>query len=161
MRVPRLAGVVVALLLTAGCGYGDGDEEETAPSSRAQAVPPLPKPRDGTGSLPVAEFNAFVEEARPAFATSALRTAVEFVHAGEGDAATTSVVATQGPEGNANTATVTVTRDGLADDSVRSVRYELVLERADDGVWRLRSARSLHRCQPQRGSQEFSTELCR
>jgi hypothetical protein len=36
-----------------------------------------------------------------------------------------------------------------------------VLERAGDGTWRLRSARSLQRCQPNRGHQEFSTKLCR
>jgi hypothetical protein len=165
VTVGRTAGSAILLLLTlvltAGCGYGndDGDEQDSPPQS--QAVPRVPEPEDGTGSLPVDEFNDFLDEARPAFATSALRTAIEFAHAGEGQAATTSVVAFEGPEGSADEATVTVTRDGLADDSTRALRYLIVLERADDESWRLRSARRTQRCQPGRGSQAFSTKLCR
>ena len=153
--------LLLALVLAAGCGYGvdDGEEQESRP--QAQAVPRVPEPVDGTGSLPVDEFNDFVDEARPAFAASALRTAIEFAHAGEGQAATTSVVAFEGPEGAADEASVTVTRDGLADDSTRALRYRIVLERADDESWRLRSARRTQRCQPGRGSQAFSTKLCR
>jgi hypothetical protein len=161
----RIAGrallLLLALVLAAGCGYGndDGDEQDFPP--QAEAVPRVPEPEDGTGSLPVDEFNDFLDEARPAFATSALRTAIEFAHAGEGQAATTSVVAFEGPEGTADEASVTVTRDGLADDSTRAVRYRIVLERADDESWRLRSARRMQRCHAGRGSQEFSTKLCR
>jgi hypothetical protein len=163
--VGRIAGgallLVLALVLAAGCGYGDGDSEEQESRPQAQAVPRVPEPEDGTGSLPVGEFNDFVDEARPAFASSALRTAIEFAHAGEGQAAMTSVVAFEGPEGNSDEATVTATRDGLADDSTRALRYRIVLERADDESWRLRSARRTQRCQPGRGSQAFSTKLCR
>jgi hypothetical protein len=150
---------VLVLLMAAGCGYGDDDDEP--PRQQAEAVPKVPQPEPGKGTLPVGEFNDFVAEERPAFATSALRTAVEFAHAGDGDAATTSVVAFEGPEGNASEASVVVTREGLADDSVRALRYVIALERAGDGTWRLRSARSLQRCQPERGHQEFSTKLCR
>jgi hypothetical protein len=165
VTVGRIAGsailLLLALVLAAGCGYGndDGDEQDSPPQARA--VPRAPEPEDGTGSLPVDEFNDFVDEVRPAFATSALRTAIEFAHAGEGQAATTSVVAFEGPEGSADEASVTVTRDGLADDSTRALRYRIVLERVADESWRLRSARRTQRCQPGRGSQEFSTKLCR
>jgi hypothetical protein len=161
----RIAGpallLLLALVLAAGCGYGDEDGEEQESRPQAQAVPRVPEPEDGTGSLSVDEFNDFLEEARPTFATSALRTAIEFAHVGEGQTATTSVVAFEGPEGGADEASVTVTRDGLADDSTRALRYQIVLERADDESWRLRSARRTQRCQPGRGSQEFSTKLCR
>jgi hypothetical protein len=164
VTVGRIGGPVflllLALVLAAGCGYGDDDEEPEA-RPQAQAVPRVPEPEDGTGSLPVDEFNDFVDEARPAFAASALRTAIEFAHAGEGQAATTSVVVFEGPEGSADEATVTVTREGLADDSTRALRYLIVLERADGESWRLRSARRTQRCQPGRGSQAFSTKLCR
>jgi hypothetical protein len=159
----RLVGLALALVLVlaAGCGYGDDDGDERESGPQAQVVPRVPEPKDGAGSLPVDDFNDFVDEARPAFATSALRTAIEFAHAGEGQAATTSVVAFEGPEGSADEASVTVTRDGLADDSTRALRYQIVLDRADDERWRLRSARRTQRCQPGRGSQEFSTKLCR
>jgi hypothetical protein len=158
----RFAAFLSLLALVAGCGYGD-DEDEGAPRSDApaQAVPRVPSPEDGTGRLPVDDFNEFVEEARPAFATSALRTALEFANAGEGQSALTSVEAREGPEGNSGEATVTVTREGLADDSVHAVRYEILLERTEEGTWRLRSARRLQRCQPERGHQGFSAQLCR
>jgi hypothetical protein len=163
VTVGRLVGLalLLALVLAAGCGYGNDDREEQDPAPQAQTVPRVPQPEDGTGSLSVDEFNDFLEEARPTFATSALRTAIEFAHVGEGQTATTSVVAFEGPEGGADEASVTVTRDGLADDSTRALRYQIVLERADDESWRLRSARRTQRCQRGRGSQEFSTKLCR
>jgi hypothetical protein len=165
VTVGRIAGpallILVAIVLAAGCGYGDDDGEEQESRPQAQAVPRVPEPEDGTGSLAADEFNDFVDKTRPAFATSALRTAIEFAHAGAGQAATTSVVVFEGPEGSADEATVTVTREGLADDSTRALRYLIVLERADDESWRLRSARRTQRCQPGRGSQAFSTKLCR
>jgi hypothetical protein len=163
VTVSRLVGLalLLVLVLAAGCGYGGDDGEEQDSPPRAQPVPRIPEPEEGTGSLRVDEFNDFVDEARPTFVTSALQTAIEFAHAGEGQAATTSVVAFEGPEGSSDEASVTVTRDGLADDSTRALRYQIVLERADDESWRLRSARRMQRCQPGRGSQEFSTKLCR
>jgi hypothetical protein len=156
----RLAGVLLVLLLAAGCGKGDDDDDEQAPSGQSQTMPRVPEPENGTGALPVGDFNDFLEEAQPPFATSALRTAIEFAHAGEGQAATTSVLAAEGPEGAGDQASVTVTRDGIADDSVRAVRYVIELERGDDGTWRLRSAQRLQRCQPERGHQDFSPQLC-
>jgi hypothetical protein len=157
--VRLLAGLLVLLLLASGCGYGDDDDEQQTPTP-AQSAPPVPEPQEGTGALPVDDFNDFVEDARPAFAISALRTAIEFAHAGEGQAATTSVLAAEGPEGAGDEASVTVTRDGLADDSVRAVRYRIVLERDDDGMWRIRSAQRVQRCHQDRGHQDFSPQLC-
>ena len=71
------------------------------------------------------------------------------------------VVEMEGPEGGGGEASVQVTRDGLADDSVRAVRYEVLLEKAGDGTWRLRSAKRLQRCHLNRGHQDFSPQLCR
>jgi hypothetical protein len=156
-----LSALTAAALVAGGCGYGDDDDDEQTPTPPAQATPPAPEPKDGTGELPVEEFNDFLAQARPTFATSALRTAIEFANAGDGGATTTSVFAFEGPEGNADEASVTVTRDGLADDSVRALRYRIVLERADDRSWRLQSAQRTQRCHEGRGSQEFSTKLCR
>jgi hypothetical protein len=159
--IVRGVGLLALLVLAAGCaGYGADDEEPTREPTSTQAAPPVPQPQDGTGSLPVADFNAFLDRAQPAFASSALQTGIEFANAGEGQAASTSVEVEQGVEGNSGEASVTVTREGLADDSVRAVRYELVLDRNGDGTWRVRSATRLQRCHQGRGHQDFSPQLC-
>jgi hypothetical protein len=159
--IARLVGLLALLTLAAGCaGYGDDDDEAAREPPSTQAAPPVPQPEDGTGSLPVSDFNAFLDRTRPAFATSALRTAIEFANVGEGRAASTSVEVEEGAEGSSGEASVTLTRDGLADDSVRAVRYVVILDRRGDGTWRLRSARRLQRCHQGRGHQDFSPQLC-
>jgi len=55
---------------------------------------------------------------------------------------------------------VTVTKEGLADDSVGALRYVLEFERQASGSWRLRSAAWAQRCQGGRGHQDFTPELC-
>jgi hypothetical protein len=160
--IPRLAFLLALLALAGGCGYGDDDDDDetTQMPPPAQAVPPLPQPDPGTGTIAVADFNEYLDKAGPSFATDALSTAEEFVHVDEGQAARTSVVEMEGPEGGGDEASVQVTRDGLADDSVRAVRYEVLLEKAGDGTWRLRSAKRLQRCHLNRGHQDFSPQLC-
>ncbi|MBD2312028.1 hypothetical protein H6G20_10185 [Desertifilum sp. FACHB-1129] len=54
---------------------------------------------------------------------------------------------------------VTITQLGLADDSVRGMRYRVELEPTAN-QWRIVWAGRQQRCQPQRGSQEWTTELC-
>lgn len=161
-RVPVVLVLIAAVAATAaaGCaGYGD-DEGGTPETTTTQVAPRAQEPKTGTGSVPVADFNAFLEETRPAFATSALRTALEFANVGEGQAASTSVEVEEGAEGNSGEASVVVTREGLADDSVRAVRYVIVLDRDGDGTWSVRSARRLQRCHLNRGHQDFSPQLC-
>jgi hypothetical protein len=158
-RALSLPLLIAAVLIAAGCG-GDDDDDDEASAPPEVAAPRVPEPQEGTGTLPVDEFNSFVEQSRPAFATSALRTAIEFANAGEGQAASTTVVASEGAEGNSDQASVTVTREGLADDSVRAVRYLLVLNRSGDGTWRLRTAKRLQQCHQNRGHQNFSPQLC-
>jgi hypothetical protein len=159
--IVRLAVLLALLMLAGGCG-GDGDDDDDGPASSpsAQAAPPLPEADPGTGVIDVEDFNGYLAEARPSFATDALSTAEEFVHVDEGQAATTTVVENEGAEGGGDEASVQVTRDGLADDSVRAVRYDVVLEKADDGMWRVRSAKRLQRCHSNRGHQDFSPQLC-
>ena len=150
---------MLGLILAAGCGYGDDDAEEPPQATPAAAVPRTPEAR-ADGGIAVGDFNNYLETTRPAFASSSLRTAIEFTNTGEGQASVTTVVAEEGPEGGGDEASVRVTREGLADDSVRAVRYVIELERGDDGTWRLRSAQRLQRCQPERGHQDFSPQLC-
>ena len=147
------------LVVAAGCGYGDDDEEDQPQAPPAAAAPRMPE-AEADGGIAVEGFNNYLETTRPAFASSSLRTAIEFTNTGEGQASVTTVVAEEGPEGGGDDASVTLTREGLADDSVRAVRYVVELERGDEGTWRLRSAQRLQRCQPERGHQDFSPQLC-
>jgi hypothetical protein len=54
---------------------------------------------------------------------------------------------------------VTVTLDGLLDDSVRAERWLLVFE-PENGTYNLTSAVRTLRCQPGRGHDDFSAEPC-
>ncbi|HMO79286.1 MAG TPA: hypothetical protein PKD24_00705 [Pyrinomonadaceae bacterium] len=56
--------------------------------------------------------------------------------------------------------TVVVTDDGYADDSVRGAQYRFRLRKDAEGNWRVTAASRGWRCQPGRGSQEFSAKPC-
>lgn len=59
-------------------------------------------------------------------------------------------------------ATATVVEDGYLDDSVRGTRHRMTFSRASPTEgWRLESVTIEHRCWPGRGSETFSTALCR
>jgi hypothetical protein len=115
-----------------------------------------------SGDVSIEAFNVFLDEADPLWAQSPLRASIEFLLPGESspDARTTTVrMASPLPEGG-DEVSVTLVRDGLADDSVGATRYDLDLVRQGDGSWRLSSATWAQRCHPGRGHQDFSTELC-
>jgi hypothetical protein len=69
------------------------------------------------------------------------------------------VQANEGAE-SPSAARVTVLRDGLLDDSVRGDRWDVDLERAQAGAWRIKSVKRAWRCR--RGGQfdRFGTGLC-
>jgi hypothetical protein len=56
-------------------------------------------------------------------------------------------------------AIVTVTQTGVPDDSVEGIRYWLEFD-AQENQWALVWSGRQVRCRPNRGSQEWSTELC-
>ncbi len=84
--------------------------------------------------------------------------AAEFLRLDERTASRTTVEAKAGAEGT-GPHTVTVTLDGLADDSVRAERWSLAFEQ-DDGMFRLTTALREQRCQPDRGHRSFSADDC-
>jgi hypothetical protein len=55
---------------------------------------------------------------------------------------------------------VTVTTSNFFDDSVFATRLELTLNRIDDGRFRFVSGRWSQACQPGRGHEDFSPDLC-
>lgn len=150
MRQSAPAAVLVALLLAgAGCDGGEGG----APA----AWDGRPQPA-ADGTVPVDGFASFQREVDARWERSPVLVAGEFLRLDEGDAFRTTVTATTGPEAS-GPGTVTVTLDGLQDDSVAAERY--VLRFARDGeTWVLESASWAQRCQPGRGHQAFTPEPC-
>ncbi len=55
---------------------------------------------------------------------------------------------------------VVITDDGMADDSVRSVRFKLILRSDAAGVWYLDSADKAQRCWQGRGHEDYSGAPC-
>jgi hypothetical protein len=55
---------------------------------------------------------------------------------------------------------VEIVHADLPDDSIYAERWELTLEARPDGSWRLGAVEWSQQCQPGRGHQDFSTELC-
>jgi hypothetical protein len=119
---------------------------------------------DESGVLPVTDFNAYLDATTPAWADSPARIALEFLDLGDPSdpdqgAFTTTLIQEANPEGGER-AGVTVTLEGLLDDSVQAVRYVLQFRKDADDAWRLVSATWTQRCAPGRGHQAFSLELC-
>lgn len=89
---------------------------------------------------------------------SPVELATAFLESNGAEARTTSIVAERpgeaGPE-----ATITITLDGIFDDSVQAVRYTLEAEQRE-GAWHLVSTRREQRCAPGRGHEDFSPEDC-
>jgi hypothetical protein len=158
-----LAGAVLAL---ASCGDDDGDEESAAVS---RACSPEAPSSDGwtgtaeadlsTGKVDVAEFNEYLAEAEPPISTSPCDAARVFLHLDRPPPEGGSVDIAVEPEDSPD-ATVTVTEEGLADDSIAARRWTLEFEPAAEDRIQLARGTMAFRCQPGRGHQGFSTTLC-
>jgi hypothetical protein len=162
----RILAVSLAALVTSGLAGGcrSGEEQRSAApgastSERAASAWPGPPRPQEDGTIAVAGFNEYAERDDAAWTRSPLLVAVRFLGLESRQAAKASIDVETSPEGG-DEASVTVTLDGLLDDSVRGVRTFLTLDRQAEGSWRLRSARQQQRCWPKRGHQGFSTARC-
>ena len=169
-RDRRVAIAVATLLSTAGllcAACGNGDAEEDAGAERA-CSPDAPSSADwsgtaeadlSTGRVEVGEFNEYLAQADPPVSTSPCDAARVFLHLDRPppEGGSTDVVVE--PE-DAAEATVTITEEGLADDSVAARRWTLEFVPAADDRIQLERGTMAFRCQPGRGHQGFSTTLC-
>lgn len=144
VRLPAYAACLLSALAVGGCG-----------SEVAEVGQPTKQP-DGTAS--VDEFVEYAEAVDEDWERSAAMAAAEFLRLDEREAARTSIEGTASAEG-AGPETVIVTLDGLFDDSIRAERWTLTFE-PDGDTYRLTEARWAQRCQPGRGHQHYSPELC-
>jgi hypothetical protein len=112
-----------------------------------------------TGTVDVAPFNDYLASASVPVNRSPCDAARVLLHLDrprqDGETASVDV----DPEGAAN-ATVTVTIEGIADDSIAAVRYVLGFEDYGNDAIRLATGSWSQRCQPGRGHEDFTAELC-
>ena len=146
---------LAAVLSLAACGGGRSTTAAT-PEVTGWEGPPRP---DAAGRVPVGDFNVFLAGSGRRWARSPLAATGVFLALESREATPTTVVMSVRPDGGRR-ARVTVTFDGLLDDSVRAERYVLRFRRSDDLTWRLASARRTQRCNPRRGHRDFSPKLC-
>ena len=151
----RLLAILALLLATAAAACGGEEDERAAPATWNGLERPYPE----SGMLPVDEFRAYAESVDEAWERDPEALAAEFTQLAEtGQTSPEEPVVTMAFT-EANGPTVTVTRSGIADDSVAAERFVLGLDE-HDGHWSLVSARWAQRCQPMRGHQDFSPDLC-
>lgn len=144
VRFLAYAASLLAVTVAPGCGAG------------AQEPGQPTKQPDGTAS--VDEFADYAEAVDEDWERSAAMAAGEFLRLDERTAARTTIEGVSSAEG-AGPETVTVTLDGLFDDSIRSERWTLTFVPKDD-EYELTEARWAQRCQPGRGHADFSPEPC-
>ena len=144
VRIFAYAALLSAAAALEGCG-----------GEAAEVGPPTMEP-DGTAS--VDEFVEYAKAVDEDWERSAVMSAAEFLRLDERTVARTSIEGTASAEGVGPEAVI-VTLDGLFDDSIRAERWTLMFE-PDGETYRLTEAKWAQRCQPGRGHQEFSTELC-
>ena len=111
-----------------------------------------------TGAISAEGFNTFVDTRQPIEARTAGGTALMLV--GRDDAPETATALSERP-GTDDRTTVTITKSNLLDDSIHAVRYQIELQQMpDDTLFRFIGGEWGQQCQPDRGHQDFTTELC-
>jgi hypothetical protein len=146
---PRIL-LAAALFVLAGCGSSGGGETARWPGP----------PKAGAGGhVEISAFNDFLAGDGKEFAGSPIAAVTEFLRLDRSTAAAITVRTTS-PGEVRNFSEVVAILDGLLDDSVRTARYTLELQRNDSNAWRLRAADWAQRCQANRGHQDFSPAPC-
>jgi hypothetical protein len=111
------------------------------------------------GAVSADGFAGFQQQVDEAWERSPAMAAGVFLRLDERKASRITIDAKAGPEGGGGQ-TVTVTLDGIPDDSVRTERWTLGFEEAEDGTYVLTGAlRELH-CHACRGHGDFAGEPC-
>jgi hypothetical protein len=144
----RRSALLLVLALT-GC-MGDGTTTTTVAASEP--------PRSADFGIAMRFVNGNAAQAREGWARSHITTAARFLSIVGTDAESTSITVPTPEVGNR--VVVTITQEGLLDDSVRAVRYRLLMRRRPDGTWRIFSVERTQRCWAGRGHEQFSAAPC-
>lgn len=148
VRLVAYAALLLSAVSLGGCG-NDIDVE------LVWGGPPDP---GAGGVVSVDGFAGFQENVDEHWERSAAMAAAEFLRLDERTAARTTIEGKASAEGM-GPQTVTVTLDGLFDDSIRAERWTLAFEQEGE-TYRLNAALRELRCQLDRGHQDFSAGSC-
>lgn len=148
VRLVACAALLLSAVSLGGCG-DDGDIE------LVWGGPPDP---GAGGVVSVDGFAGFQENVDEHWERSAAMAAAEFLRLDERTAARTTIEGKASAEGM-GPQTVTVTLDGLLDDSIRAERWTLAFGQEGE-TYRLTAALRELRCQAERGHQDFSADDC-
>jgi hypothetical protein len=111
-----------------------------------------------TGAISAGGFNTFVDTRQPVETRTAGGTALMLI--GSDDAPDTTIEVSERPGTDGRTI-VMITKSNLSDDSIHAVRYQIELQQMpDDTLFRFIGGQWAQQCQPDRGHQDFTTELC-
>jgi hypothetical protein len=149
VRLLTCAVLAAAALLVAGCG--NEVDVELVWSGPPDAGP--------GGAVSTQGFSGFQQGVDEEWERSPAMAAGIFLRLDKRTATRITIDAKAGPEGGGDQI-VTVTLDGLADDSVQAERWTLGFEEGEDGVYRLTGALRELRCHEGRGHQDFAGEAC-
>jgi hypothetical protein len=147
VRIFTYAALLLSVVALTGCGGGD--------DKSAWNGPPGPTT---DGRVAIDGFTAYAVDVDEPWEGSAAMAAAEFLRLDRRTAVRTTIDGHASPEGT-GPELVTVTLDGLLDDSVRAERWVLTFSEEGD-IYTLTGARRIQRCQPGRGHQAFSPEPC-
>jgi hypothetical protein len=150
VRFGSHAALVLSLLMLGFAGCGEDEK-----SNASWSGPPAPA---ADGTVDVAGFRDFEAEVEESWENAPALAAGQFLRLDRRTATVTTIDARSGPEGT-GPAAVTITLDGILDDSVRSERW--MLSFAPEGsTFRLSEARRAQRCREGRGHTTYSAEPC-
>lgn len=158
----KFFGLVGAIALIGMATACTPEPPTTPPETDSGSEAVAPAPETGSGSASMAERAAYSEVPLPPEEQRVGASPQEIALAafglddpGEGNFTQEVTV----DEQTATDAVVTLTQTGLLDDSVEGMQYRLEFVAADN-QWEMVWAGRQVRCQLNRGSQEWSTDLC-
>jgi len=149
----RLLGYAAVAFLSVALAAGCGSD------TVVELVWGGPPDAEPGGAVSADGFAGFQQEVDELWERSPALAAGVFLRLDERKASRITIDAKAGPEGGGGQ-TVVVTLDGIPDDSVRTERWTLGFEEAEDGTYELTGALRELRCHEGRGHEDFAGEAC-
>jgi len=79
---------------------------------------------------------------------------------GKFEGSTQHIIQVNGGNESPSASSITVLRDGLMDDSVKSERWDIALQRTAESIWSIKEVRRSWRCRRGEKTNGFASNLC-